>query len=705
MRPSLPLRPDDGAGRKTIDAFTRNGLPAVPIVLGFVGHRDPKPGDLATLRHRLAEIFYQFRSAYRYTPLVLLSSLAEGADQIAARVALENDVFVRVPLPFPLDAYRQSTSFRSARGRNELAALLCEPGVEAFEVPLPENSVACGFDWRAVAGDRDDRNSSLRQACYANVGGYIVRHCHALIVLSDEDEDGPRLSSRTAEFARFKLHGIPPEHYPKSMDEPLGFRGERGPIYLVYTPRAGVHSGEPRLGPAAGRMRVRLPAAGNSHEELKRDQTLARGLSPWPRRVALYLLRREHNVSKHAAAELLQFRQTCQAVDDFNRDIVDTRKPQDLRGQLAKLDSDLPADLPEDHIHRVWLKRIAATRAAAGHLSRELQPGLENTQLWVLGIIGTGVAVFHFYAHPLSETEDHEPVWLVLFLCALFLAGVVVVSTWLRRLDARRLDYRALAEGLRVRRAWAVAGIGVSVADSYLGQMRSEITWARRALKDVCPPALVWSEHFDGLTAREQRDRIQAVQTGWVQDQIKQMKKSHKREETRSIWLRRAGICLAVLGWLWIPVLAAIGRSAAVDGAASRNSSRADPAARHQDAEAPREHAGKTTSVAHNQGQTEHLLALRRPLNRWLVVSGILVIGGGLCVAFRQHRAHEELAKQYERMHLVFENGRIELTRRLATGDIRGGQAVLLALGREAIAENAQWLMLRRARPVEFHLA
>ncbi len=56
-------------------------------------------------------------------------------------------------------------------------------------------------------------------------------------------------------------------------------------------------------------------------------------------------------------------------------------------------------------------------------------------------------------------------------------------------------------------------------------------------------------------------------------------------------------------------------------------------------------------------------------------------------------------------MYSGFLNGDRELERRLARDDIPGAQAVVVALGREASAEHAQWLILRRTRPLELHLS
>jgi hypothetical protein len=45
-----------------------DGLPAVPLVPGVVGHRDPRPADREVLRQKLAELFRQFQDACRQRP-------------------------------------------------------------------------------------------------------------------------------------------------------------------------------------------------------------------------------------------------------------------------------------------------------------------------------------------------------------------------------------------------------------------------------------------------------------------------------------------------------------------------------------------------------------------------------------------------------------------------------------------------------------
>jgi hypothetical protein len=58
------------------------------LVIGATGHRDLRDEDVPGLEDAVAAIFDRIRERYPHTPLVLLSALAEGADRLAARVAV-----------------------------------------------------------------------------------------------------------------------------------------------------------------------------------------------------------------------------------------------------------------------------------------------------------------------------------------------------------------------------------------------------------------------------------------------------------------------------------------------------------------------------------------------------------------------------------------------------------------------------------------
>ncbi len=640
--------------------------PAISHVLGVVGHRRVRPEDYPALRAALAAVFVEFRAAYPHTPLVLLSMLAEGADQLAAEVALDaartdgvpaDQVAVRAPLPMPEGAYRASTSFSTEDSRSRLNRLLADPRVESFAVPLPP-ALAPADDqtWQPVASGQASAERDLRRACYANAGVYLARHCHALIALWDGADPDPAHPSGTAEFVQFKLTGRAPAKYPGKDSEPLGFRGDRGPVIVLHTPRADAGAA---LAVSAGTRDVRLPSDKKPFEEPLGDVPLARRISPARRfggRVltALGISGRGHAATGEVKSELRQFRETCQMVDDFNRDVAGT---DDCLGKrLGRVEALLPSRPPVAEGPAASLRRIIAVREAAAHLAERLQAKLERAQNALFVLLLGAVAFFHFYAHWFGMDGGHpvhRPLFLWAFLAALALAAALVAWVWWERLDQRRLDYRALAEAVRVRRAWALAGIDASVADSYLAQLRGEMAWARRALQHLCPPPQVWKQEFAGLTDDLKHERLRYVDETWVAEQIAHFRKMHYANHRRAIRLRVSGFLLALCGWVvWLLPFVTV------------------------------EHP--------------HLVVL--------LGSGLLVVAGGLLIAISEHRSHEELAKQYERMQVVFENGERELQGRLARHDFTGAQSVLKALGREAITEHAEWLILRRARPFELHI-
>lgn len=675
------------------DGFTNvGGLPAVPLVIGVVGHRDLRAEDTATLRAALAKIFQQFVQAYPNTPIVLLSSLAEGADQLAAEVAQENGIIVRAPLPFERAVYRQSTSFDTEAARAKLDQFLDSSKIEWFRAPLPRAIDDSVSDWAAVARGE---NPSLTDVCYVNAGGYIVRHSNLLIALWNEDEkrESPSI---TGQLVAFKLHGIAPHNYPWLDDHPLGFRGECGPVYIIRTPRTQSATGAPKLPQSEVTASILVPTrkadsaeepatkSDGGFERLPSETLLARPVSQGLRlgrlaaalamwglflllRGILAVIGRKPKPRSTASAELWQLQDTFQNLDDINRDVLTKFDGARAKEWLAEFGPPTPKDMPVPMAH--WLERLSVIGVAADKLASQLDRTARAGQVIVFVLLALALGFFHIYA----DTEGHWPVWLLLFFAALLSAELVVQWSKWQRLLERRLDYRALAEALRVRRAWAIAGIGESVADSYLGQLRTETIWVRRALQHVCPPASYWADHFKSLTPAAQQECLQAVQENWVATQLKYYRKAHHREHRWAAFLRLLGYVLAISGWLWIPAMVFTN--------------------------VMRERHEETGSWFATFYQTAS-----KPEHLWLLISAFLVLGGGLVLAFRERRVHEELANQYERMLVVFRNGAAELDKWRQHGDIGRAQAVVTTLGKEAIAEHAQWTILRRARPLEVHV-
>lgn len=683
-------------------------LPRVPIVLGVVGHRALRPQDEPALREAIRRIIVRFQKAYPHTPLVLLSALAEGADQLAAAVALENGAEVRAPLPFPESVYAASTSFSRAndgdytpfgqRSAEQMLRWVRGGKVDAFVVPMPDLAdPKKTAEWQAKAADQTER-----RRCYANAGGYIVRHCHVLLALWDGDpqpkEPGakPKVSG-TAEFVHFKLNGTRPSLYPPP--QPLGFSADRGPVLIIHTPRGagadGLRATEPghtrallpnepapqHFSQLTRRVRERERFWRRVEFSLGKSGTDARAATKEGRRglrrsaadIVRTLLQGFGGPECLPTPEVSQFCEACTTVDDFNADAM--KQAAALRKRLDTTWKKLALpDPPQSDESLPRLKPIARLREIAAGLAGHWEERMKAAQNTLFAAIFTALIAFHLYGHwpaGRGSEEVFRPGLLALYLGSLAVAAFTVVAVWWCRGDERRLDYRALAEAFRVRCHWALAGIDDSVADSYLSQLRGEMAWARRALRNVCPPPGSWRAAFERLSKREKARRLCLVRKEWVAEQKRFFEgKVHEHHGFVSSF-RSRGFLLALAGWaLSVGMFWNVG----------------------------------TGELADRLGEPMPWPG-QHPHHGLLIWSGTIVIAGGFLLAICERRSHEQLAKQYERMRVVFTDGLNELRLPSVSTNPSLQQDTLRALGLEAIAEHAQWLILRRSRPFELHIA
>src|SRR5664279_1280003 len=63
-----------------------------PLIVGVTGHRDLDPNHLDHIRARVRDVFTELKRSCPHTPLVVISPLIEGADQLVAEIALEAEI-------------------------------------------------------------------------------------------------------------------------------------------------------------------------------------------------------------------------------------------------------------------------------------------------------------------------------------------------------------------------------------------------------------------------------------------------------------------------------------------------------------------------------------------------------------------------------------------------------------------------------------
>ena len=288
----------------------------------------------------------------------------------------------------------------------------------------------------------------------------------------------------------------------------------------------------------------------------------------------------------------------------------------------------------------------------------------------LFGFVATvplAVVLFEIYAH-----LGRSPWALGLYL-ALFAGSIAYYEFRIgpRGWQNRFQDYRALAEAMRVQLFWALAATPVAASDNYLRKQSGELGWIQFALRG---PAL-WAAALALALDSPQRDMVTC---GWIENQRNYFVGSdprvmagkarlHERAEERGKrWARRflyVGLAAAL-------VLAAIEALRLALSALGVNLVDLWPGL--PDAQ-------------------DWLLVLAATA---LAVAAFFTVSVNL-------RAYEAQAHSYALMGRIFERARREATTTSAATDDAEFQALVRELGREALAENAEWLLDHRHRPIE----
>jgi Ca2+/Na+ antiporter len=622
------------------------GIFPLPLVIGVTGHRDLREEDREPLETRVRNIFEDLQSRYPSTPLILLSPLAEGADRLVAKVALAKGVRLIVPLPMPRALYEQD--FQSKASRDEFNKLL-QHAERCFELSLLHDDQEGEAQIRDLARDRQ----------YAQVGAYVVLHSQILIALWDgayTDQVGG-----TSQIVQFQLQGVPEAYMaPHSpLDEP-----ESGPVYHIVTPR--IKNPTPversfelhKLFPTSSTLdKWYYEQVNNANQHDSNDEHA----------------REEQYGEKRLDAAKHEFDRVLKHLDTFNRDRAGMgvrlagRQERSKAHLLGNMDTTtLSPDL------NVTLDRYADLYATADTLALYFRDRTENTLLFLFGLFFISLFCFDVFAHFEEYLVSFLGVkwgewlrFLFLFLYLIFL--FVAYYIWYYR--ARRgdyknkyLDYRALAEGLRVQFFWRLAGLPDTVANHYLRKQKSELDWIRNSIRVanlLCDAGS--GEWLTDTSVITPNDRYHLILKRWVYDQRTYFstttRRDHERQERNEQWVRGfflIGIALALALFL-LQLL---------------------------------------------QLFSQHIIWIDNLPPLLIVLMSLALVFAALREGFADKMAYAEQVKQYQRMSRLFWQAFQLLKDSLEQGKRQEVERVIRELGEEALMENGDWVMLHRARPL-----
>lgn len=429
-----------------------------------------------------------------------------------------------------------------------------------------------------------------RDLQYAQAGIFASSHCHILLALWDGEPSG--LLGGTAQVVAFHLQGSMPE----AID-----RRQSAAITLGLDEETLVHH---------------IPAG-------RRGGAAAAGAPHW--------LTSGSELQRHAAmppAFDLVFRRHAEFIADC------TRYRDDIDAAVVHQGSACP--IQRQFVVADWLATTYRRRV--------------NRVLLATYLV-TGMMGFAFIAYADLIAQD---LMLYVFL-ALFAVGVAINAVAQRREWHRKyIDYRALAEGLRVQSFWRRAGIVDSsrpsfAHDNFLQKQDVELGWIRNVMRGASVDGML-------VPLAPAHDGLAQVVDEWIgaPGAAGQLDYYVHTAARRAVQHRRTELLASVCLWTGIGLSLLLALFARL-----------------------------------LEGQLQNLM---------VAAMGLLSLTAAVHEAYAYKKADKELIKQYRFMVRIFSAAQ----RRLATSrSDEEKRQVLRNLGEAALAEHAEWTLMHRERPLE----
>lgn len=564
---------------------------AVPLIVAVTGHRDLVASEIPKIRERVNAFLMDLRDEYPDRGVTIMSSLAEGADQLVAEEAVQLNIPLIVPLPMPKNIYVDD--FQSTPVREKFEYLLSR-AAEIYELPItPGNTLESISEY----GDARDQQ-------YAQLGVFLCAHCHILLALWD-GKYNDRLGG-TGQVVRFHHDDVMPGYTSESSGSGLIIADDESDLVYHIVCSRDREDGQPTP-----------PFLAGDYWWFSLDEN-------------------EPRSKTMPESHRLVFRHTS----EFSRDA--RKHAEEIRNEAWPLLEEkdyarLPPGLRDiDHIFRSadWL---------AIHFQQRTHFALRAIHIMAL-LMGLMYIAY----------SDMLPlrIFLYAFLCFFVIATAIHMFGKWQSWHRKYLDYRTLAEGLRVQLYWAAAGVTSDTRskfthDTFLQTQDPDLGWIRNVMR-VAGTECDATDYRDkaGLdfTLREWLGDSESGQLGYF------LRKGNEKTER----FRRTERMAQIVFWVGFAAI---------------------------------------TLFILMSAELEDML--RDPM---VVLMGTMLILIGVRQSYSESIADAELVKQYEFMHRIFHNAKRRID---ATDDDDEKRRILRILGEAALGEHAQWILMHRERSLE----
>ena len=455
-----------------------NGL--LPISIGITGHRDVDPNQIESCKASLEKLFKALARKFPSTPLQLISSLAEGADRLAAQaflnareelISLDQVVAAEwhliACLPLPAEIYE--TDFLSTK--HEFYDLLSRSS-KNFSVPIRSEASTETISINGI--DRDIQ--------YQDASRFVASHSDILIAVWDGIENG--LIGGTADTVRLRVTGHKLDKFQKLSSLAVQSR------HVVY------HINVTRASNPQGTQATFLENVYTDHEKLIN------------------------------ACDFLGH------VELFNSAVLHELADKDFEQSQTYLSGYLKRHSVEFKKHFTFNHLIDFYSSADGLANNYRSVWLA----WVKSLYGIGL--ISAILLPMAVENVLFPYSMMGYV--LLMAVAVGIFAWLKRtaLESKHLDCRALAELMRIQFFFAVSEfwrepeiteptklasvtiMPATVSARLIGQHHFDLDWISERVRNL----ILIAETNQPLAP----ETAEKLVIGWVIDQNKYYNKKHR---------------------------------------------------------------------------------------------------------------------------------------------------------------------------------
>lgn len=586
---------------------TDRGLFRIPYLIGVSGHRDLLPAQIPEIRAEVVRLLRRLRDSAPNVELQLLCPMADGADLLVAQVALELQIKILAVLTFPRDICRADLRTEQDRAVFDQVLQLAEP----LELPLAPG----------VALDSLLRPGPARDLQFQRAGVLLARYSSLLIAIWDGQTTAH--AAGTARVIEFRRRGIGYSSDQELEQSDLLFSAHDND--LIYDIRCGRGSSTP--GDASAAPVQVLGFVGS--DDATGTTTGSTDLPP-------------------SLISLLA------NTAEFNRDV--TEFGDDIAREGRRLTVPSPYPVPEtlSFVDRLFVEADWLGGYYRNCFSRTLKV---RYTLWA----AMAFALLAFKKMSTGVTG----LGIILAVLTIFLAGWLLAS-WAHRRNWHRkyLDYRGLAEALRVDYYWEIAGVRRSFAgefahESFLQKQDVDLEWIRAAMRVVslrlalrpsAPTTAGFAHAYAAWIGAE--DPVNGSgQLLYYAQRSRTIHARVHRSERADRFLLFVGLLLAV--------------SFAID-------------------------------IACDLVGLRFLPGALRDLLLWALA--LLTVYAAIFEIYLGEKADRTLIRQYRYMHSLFSFASRELkTARSAEDKLE----ILRSLGHASLAEHAQWILAHRDKRIE----